>query len=124
MSTTSIAIGSTVRCGIRLLTSVLVAGATITLPTTTSAEDEAERARETYHATAAGAARTAREAGARRLLLTHVSARYADDARPLEAEAAMPTAMRIACGDKRSKRPAAAAAAIEPKVEVECQPFL
>ena len=46
----------------------------------TFAEKHADRARTVGHSTAAGAARLARNAGAKRLILTHFSARYPDDA--------------------------------------------
>jgi ribonuclease Z len=53
----------------------------------TFADDEAARAVETGHSTAREAADIAHRAGARRLVLTHISARYSRDAAELEREA-------------------------------------
>jgi ribonuclease Z len=53
----------------------------------TFADDEAARAVETGHSTAREAAEVARDAGARRLVLTHISARYTREAPELEAQA-------------------------------------
>jgi ribonuclease Z len=53
----------------------------------TFADDHANRARETGHATGSEAGALAARAGAKRLALTHISSRYAADASPISDEA-------------------------------------
>lgn len=53
----------------------------------TFCDEEAERAGSTGHSTAREAAELAKKAGVAKLVLTHISSRYADDPRGLEREA-------------------------------------
>lgn len=63
------------------------AGADLLIHEATFSEEEAEKAAHTGHSTAAAAATIARAAGVRRLVLTHISARYTREAPELAAEA-------------------------------------
>lgn len=71
-----------------------VRGVNLLFHEATFAEEEAPRAKETFHTTAAEAAAIAREAGVGQLLIGHFSARYEDEALLLEqAQAVFPNTL-------------------------------
>lgn len=71
-----------------------VRGVNLLFHEATFAEEEAPRAKETFHTTASEAAAIAREAGVGRLLIGHFSARYEDETLLLEqAQAVFPNTL-------------------------------
>ena len=68
-------------------TEEIARGADVLVHEATFGDEEAERAAETGHTTAREAAQLAARAGAKQLVLTHLSARYSNDAQTLLKEA-------------------------------------